>query len=96
MTLGGFYQTQENRSARLPFPRYAEGMNIGRALIFAGLFLLAAGVLFTLGDKLPFRIGRLPGDLVVRGKNTTLYFPVVTCIVLSIIGSVILWLIGRR
>lgn len=71
-------------------------MNIDRVLIFAGLFLLALGVLFTLGDKLPFRLGRLPGDIVVRGKNSTFYFPIVTCIVLSIVGSVILWLVGRK
>jgi hypothetical protein len=71
-------------------------MNIGRALIIVGLILVGAGVLFTLGDKLPFKLGRLPGDIVIRGKGSTFYFPVMTCILLSVVGSLILWLAGRK
>jgi hypothetical protein len=40
-------------------------------------------------------LGRLPGDIVFRGKNTTFYFPIVTCLVLSVILSLILWLLNR-
>ena len=71
-------------------------MLIGRLLIVAGLVLAALGLLITLGDRLPFRIGRLPGDIMIRGKNTTFYFPLVTCLVLSVIGSLVLWLFTRR
>ncbi len=71
-------------------------MPIGRVLIVAGLMLAGLGLLITLGDRLPFRIGRLPGDIVIRGKNTTFYFPLVTCLLLSVIGSLVLWLFTRR
>ena len=50
----------------------------------------------TLGERLPIRIGRLPGDMVWRGKNSVVYFPLVTSILLSVIFSAVLWLIGRR
>ena len=65
---------------------------MGRILIAVGILLVVAGVLVTLG----VRIGRLPGDIVVRGKNTVFYFPIVTCILASIVLSLVLWLLGRR
>ena len=71
-------------------------MGIGRMLIVLGIVLIAAGVLFSLGERLPIRFGRLPGDIVWRGRNTTFYFPVVTCILISVILTLILWLFNRR
>jgi len=71
-------------------------MGLGRTLIILGVVLIIAGVLFSLGERLPIRFGRLPGDIVVRGRNTTFYFPVVTCILLSVILTVIMWLFNRR
>jgi len=71
-------------------------MGLGRTLIILGVVLIIAGVLFSLGERLPIRFGRLPGDIVVRGRNTTLYFPVVTCILLSAILTLIMWLFNRR
>jgi len=71
-------------------------MGIGRMLIVLGIVLIAAGILFSLGERLPIRFGRLPGDIVYRGRNTTFYFPVVTCILISVILSLILWLFNRR
>ena len=65
-------------------------------LIIIGLVLVAVGILVTLGDKLPIKLGRLPGDIVVRGKNGVFYFPIVTCILVSAILSLVMWLIGRR
>ena len=50
----------------------------------------------TLGDRLPIKLGRLPGDIVVRGKNSVFYFPVVTCLLVSAVLSLAMWLIGRR
>ena len=71
-------------------------MGIGRVLIVLGLLLAGLGLLITLGDRLPFRIGRLPGDIMVRGKSITFYFPLVTCLLISVIGSLVLWLFTRR
>ena len=65
-------------------------------LIAAGVLLIVVGALVMLGEKLPIRLGRLPGDIVVRGKNSTFYFPVVTCIVISVVLSLVMWLVGRR
>jgi hypothetical protein len=69
---------------------------VGRTFIIIGLMLVAVGVLMTLGDRLPVKLGRLPGDIVVRGKNSVFYFPIVTCLVVSAVLSLLMWLIGRR
>ncbi len=69
---------------------------MGRTLIAIGIALVVLGVLLTVGEKLPIRWGRLPGDIVVRGKNTTFYFPLVTSLLLSVLLSLVMWLIGRR
>jgi hypothetical protein len=58
-------------------------------LILAGAVLMVIGVVISLG-------GRLPGDIVVRGKNTTFYFPVVTCLVISAVLTLLSWLFSRR
>jgi hypothetical protein len=71
-------------------------MHIGRVLILAGLALVAMGLLFVLFGKLNIPLGRLPGDLVWRGRNTTVYFPIVTCILLSLLATFLLWLFNRR
>ena len=69
---------------------------MGRVLIGLGVLLILVGLLVTLGDRLPFRLGRLPGDIVIRGKNSAFYFPVVTCLILSVVLSLLLRLFGRR
>ncbi len=69
---------------------------MGRVLIAIGIVLVVLGLLVTFGAKLPIRLGRLPGDIVIRGKNTTFYFPLVTSLLLSVLLSVIMWLLGRR
>jgi hypothetical protein len=71
-------------------------MGIGRTLIAIGVVLVIAGLLFTLGARLPFRIGRLPGDIVIRGKHSVFYFPLMTCLVLSLALSFVMWLVGRK
>ena len=70
--------------------------NVGRVLIYAGLAFLVLGVLVTLGERLPIRLGRLPGDIVVRGKSTTFYFPIVTCLIVSLVLTLLSWLFSRR
>ncbi len=71
-------------------------MNLGRLLIIAGLALVALGVLVMIVNRLNLPLGRLPGDVVWRGKNTTFYFPWVTCLLLSLLGTLLLWLFSRR
>lgn len=68
---------------------------IGKILIGIGLLLVVAGALLTVGSRLHLPLGRLPGDIVVRGKNSAFYFPIVTCIVLSLALSLIAYLVGR-
>jgi len=50
----------------------------------------------SLGPKLPFRIGRLPGDIIYKRDNFTFYFPVVTSIALSVVLTLVFWILGRR
>lgn len=71
-------------------------MNVGRLLILAGLALVVLGVLVLILGRLNLPLGRLPGDIVYRGKNTTVYFPWVTCVLLSVLLTVILWLFNSR
>jgi hypothetical protein len=71
-------------------------MSIGRTLILVGAVLVVIGLLFTYGGRLPLRLGRLPGDIEIRGRNSVFYFPLMTCILLSAIVSVVMWLFGRR
>jgi hypothetical protein len=71
-------------------------MALGRTLIAIGAVLVLAGLLLILGARLPFRLGRLPGDILIRGKNSVFYFPLMTCLLLSLALSVVIWLLGRR
>jgi Protein of unknown function (DUF2905) len=68
---------------------------VGRLLIIAGIVLLVAGIWITLGWKVPFRLGRLPGDIRYRNGNTAFYFPIVTCILLSLLLTLVLNLFRR-
>jgi uncharacterized membrane protein len=73
---------------------------IGKVLIVAGIMLVLVGLLLMAGSRLPFPgLGKLPGDVGYKGKHVTLYFPIVTCIILSVVLTLVLWLIsffGRR
>ena len=69
--------------------------DIGKLLVFLGGLLLVVGVLFLLLGRTHLPIGRLPGDIVYRGKNSIFYFPLTTSIIVSIVLSVVLYLISR-
>ena len=71
-------------------------MTLGRILIIAGFILVLCGAVVVLLERLHLPLGRLPGDLVWRGKNTTVFFPLATCLLLSALGSLLLWLLNRR
>jgi hypothetical protein len=66
----------------------------GILIILTGCMLVVAGLVFMLADKLPF-LGRLPGDIHVRGKHSTFFFPLATCVVLSIALTIVLNIIIR-
>ena len=68
--------------------------NPGKLLIFLGLTLAAAGLLLTFAGKIPL-IGKLPGDLRIERENFTFYFPLGTCLLLSLLLSLIFWLFRR-
>jgi len=67
---------------------------IGKLLLIAGFFLVGLGTLLVLGAKLPWRLGKLPGDIVFQGRHTTFYFPIVTCLLLSLALTLLLWLVS--
>jgi len=81
---------------RIPAKMLIDMQQFGRSLILMGLILLAVGLLFTYGDRLPLRLGRLPGDITIRGKNSVFYFPLATSILVSAVLSLVFWLLGRR
>ncbi len=68
---------------------------IARMLIVTGLLLAAVGVLLLVVKQVPF-LGRLPGDILIQRKHFTFYFPVATCILLSLVLTLVLYLITRR
>jgi len=70
-------------------------MELGRMMIVIGALLIAAGLLIVFGGRLPLKLGHLPGDIMIRGKNGAFYFPLATCILLSVLLSIILWLVRR-
>ena len=69
--------------------------DLGRMLVIVGGFLLVLGLVVILAGKINLPIGHLPGDIVVRGKNSTFYFPLMTSIVLSVILSLVLYVVSR-
>jgi hypothetical protein len=69
---------------------------VARWLIFIGVAFIVTGLLVMLGAKLGLpKLGRLPGDIVYRGKNTTIYFPVVTCLLVSVVLTLLFSLFQR-
>ncbi len=68
--------------------------DIGRWLIFMGILIAAAGVVITFAGKIPW-LGKLPGDIYIKRENFSIYIPLATSILLSVIISLILWLIKK-
>lgn len=69
--------------------------DLGKMLLLLGGVIVLIGAVLLLAGKLNAPLGRLPGDITYRGKNTVVYFPIVTCIVISVVLSLIFWLFGR-
>ena len=70
-------------------------MPLGRLLITLGVVLVAAGLLVTFAGRLPVRLGRLPGDIYIHGRNSGFYFPLTTCILISALVSLVLWMLRK-
>ncbi len=69
---------------------------MGRFLVNAGVLLVAVGLLVMLGERAGIRLGRLPGDIRIEGARGGFYFPVVTCILISVVLSLVSWLLSKR
>jgi len=69
--------------------------DLGKVLVFLGAAIAVVGLVFVLLGRTNLPIGRLPGDIVYRGKNTIFYFPLATSIVISVVLSVLIYVIGK-
>ena len=69
--------------------------DLGKILIFFGGTLVLVGIVAMLLGRMHLPIGRLPGDIVYRGKNTTVYFPLATSILLSVVLTLLLYVVGK-
>jgi hypothetical protein len=67
---------------------------LGKSLLVVGVILIGVGTLFVFGGRLPFRLGRLPGDIAYQGRHGSFYFPVVTCIVISVALTLLMWIVN--
>ena len=67
---------------------------IGKLLLVAGVVLIGVGALLLFGARLPFRLGRLPGDIAYQGRHGSFYFPIVTCIVVSAVLTLAFWVVN--
>lgn len=78
-----------------PMFRVFSMADIGKLLIWLGILMVAAGAALVVLGRLHLPLGRLPGDIVYRGKNTTVYFPLATCVLLSVVLTIVLYAVGR-
>jgi hypothetical protein len=67
---------------------------LGRMLLIGGLVVAGVGAFLLFGARLPFRLGRLPGDIAIEGRRGSFYFPIVTSLLLSVAFTLILWFVG--
>jgi hypothetical protein len=67
---------------------------LGKILLILGMVTAAVGIFLLAGPRLPVRFGRLPGDISYHGRSTSFYFPIATCIVLSVVLTLLLGVVG--
>jgi hypothetical protein len=68
---------------------------LGKWLVLAGLIVAGLGGVLLLGGRLPLRLGRLPGDIAIEGRRGSFYFPIVTCLLLSVALTLVMWLVAQ-
>lgn len=71
-------------------------MPVGKALIFIGLVLVVLGLLLTYASKLPFPLGKLPGDILIKRENFVFAFPIASSLLISLALTILLNLFFRR
>jgi hypothetical protein len=76
-------------------PQYTGVVGIGRLFITLGAIFIAVGLLFTFAGRLPLKLGRLPGDIYIHGRHSSFFFPMTTCILISAVLSLAMWLLRR-
>ena len=69
--------------------------DLGKSIIFIGVVLVIVGILVTVAGKIP-GVGKLPGDILIKKENFSFYFPLTTCVLISIILSAIMCLMGKK
>ena len=69
--------------------------NMGKILIYTGLFLVFAGLIVMVLNRIGIYPGKLPGDIIYKKGHSTFYFPIVTCIIISVILSVLFWIFKK-
>jgi hypothetical protein len=70
-------------------------MELGKVLVIAGVALVVAGIVVMVLGRMNLPLGRLPGDFLYRGKNTTVYFPLATSLLVSVVLSILLYVVSR-
>ena len=68
---------------------------LGKLLLIAGIVIVGAGAFLFFGAKLPFRLGRLPGDVSYQGRSGSFYFPIVTCLLVSAALTLVFWAVSH-
>jgi Protein of unknown function (DUF2905) len=67
----------------------------GKLLVILGIVIVAVGILLMAGSRFPsLGVGKLPGDIAIKGKNWSFYFPIVTCFIISLVVTLIIWVVN--
>ena len=68
---------------------------LGKLLLVLGIVILVAGILLMAGSRFsPLSLGKLPGDVQIKGKHWSFYFPIATCLIMSVVMTAIVWLVS--
>ena len=67
---------------------------LGKLLILVGVLIVVIGLLLVLGEKIPW-LGKLPGDIIIKREKFSFYFPITTCIIISIILTLFFWIFRK-
>jgi len=73
----------------------ADLSSLAKVIILVGLLVTATGILFLFSEKMPW-FGRLPGDIYIQKENFNFYFPITTCVIISVLLSIILYFLTKR
>ena len=73
----------------------ADLSSLAKVIILVGLLVTATGILFLFSEKIPW-FGRLPGDIYIQKENFNFYFPITTCVIISVLLSIILYFLTKR